>query len=136
MNLDRERKDTLSIIIAVIGIIVSVILFSFGSPKKINLTAIIILISIVIATLIISIYIYINSEWKNMNKNIISNRREINEIKKSLKYEQDYYNMKERVSILESILKSKKAQIDPRIIFWILFSVLIYLFLKSMNIIH
>ena len=69
-----------------------------------------------------------------MNENINRNHNEINKIKTSLNYHQLYSNMDKRLSVIEHILKNKRGSIDPRILFWILIAILLYLLLKSVGI--
>ena len=42
--------------------------------------------------------------------------------------------MDKRLSVIEHILKNKRGSIDPRILFWILIAILLYLLLKSVGI--
>ena len=75
-----------------------------------------------------------------MNENIKNNASEISNIKKSLNFQKLFVGMEKRVIVLEKLIdkilygKNRKGQtIDPRIIFWILLIILLFLFLKSIG---
>ena len=71
-----------------------------------------------------------------MSNDLRDNKRDVNEIKKSLNYHNLFNEMDVRVKVIERLFDkiNKKGQIDPRIIFIIIMLILLYLFLKSIGV--
>ena len=110
--------ETLGIIVLFVGLLQGInwILKSIGL-ETMNGDTLTFLISVILVSLIIIVII------------LIEQNTEIREVKKRLK-------MKKEKGIIEKIIrfKGKKGQIDPKILFWILIVILLYLFLKSIGI--
>lgn len=132
-----EIKDIISIAISFIAIVVTIALFYFQEPENIPPVAIILSVTIISFSLVGFIIIYILSRWNDLSRRVENNKKEILEIKKSLKLHELYNDMEKRLSILEKLLesKNKKGQrgIDPRILYWIILLILLYLLLRSIG---
>jgi len=130
----KESKDSISLILSLLAILIPTITFLISSPEKITPAMITIFAFIGIFLLIFYIYSNIKPKWAFLTKNLLQNNREIEEIKNSLKQNVLYNDMDVRLRVIENLLKNKRGQIDPKIIFWILLAILLYLFLKSIGI--
>ncbi|MAH06690.1 hypothetical protein CMI38_00385 [Candidatus Pacearchaeota archaeon] len=130
-----EIKDIITIAISVAAILVTVTIFYLQEPENISPIAIILSVTFVSVAIIGMTMISIWSRWNYLSFRISSNKNEIAEINKSLKIRELYNNMEKRISILEEIIKNKKAQtgIDPRYIYWIVLLVLFLLLLQSLG---
>ena len=132
-----EIKDIISIALSVISVVITILLFYIQKPENITPLTIILSVTIISFSVIGFLIIYIWSKWRDLVKKVIENKKEMNEINKSLKPDEFYNNMEVRLRVLEKLSekKGKKAQtgIDPRIIYWILLLILLILLLKSIG---
>jgi len=129
-----EVKDTVSLVLSILALVIPLIIFIVSSPEMITFNMLIVFIFTGIFLLIFSFIIYFIPGWRNINIDLKKNRRDVEEIKKYLKFSDLFKDMEVRLRILEANRK-KKAQIDPRIIYWILILILLYLFLKFAGIV-
>jgi len=123
-----EVKDTVSLVLSILALVIPLIIFIVSSPEMITSSLIIAFSAIGIFLLVFSFLIYFISKFKEVGDNLRKNNQDIQEIKKSLKYKDLFKDMDVRLKVLETL--GKKGQIDPRIIYWILILILLYLFLK------
>jgi len=63
--------------------------------------------------------------------------RETEHIKRSLNFKELFDAVDVRLRVLEKLMERKKGQlgIDPRVLWWILILILLYLFLKSIGVV-
>ncbi|MEK6889450.1 MAG: hypothetical protein AABW80_05080 [Nanoarchaeota archaeon] len=134
MEQRRDWLDIITLLIVIITAVIPLVTISQTSPDKIATNTYIIFGIIVLVLLIGSFIIYIISKWNKMNKDIEGTKKEVEEIKRDLNFKVLWNMMDVRIKVLEKLFdrKNKKGQmIDPRIIFWIILLILLYLFLKS-----
>jgi hypothetical protein len=125
--------DTFSLFASILAILIPTIIFILSSPENITPIAIIIFSAIGIFLLIALFSFYFYSRWKNLCDEIDKNKKENQEIKKSLNLNKLFNDMDIRLKVLEKLIINKKAQIDPRILLWVIIAILLYLFLKTMG---
>lgn len=130
-----ENKDKVAntIVILLTAMSVAIPLFSIvrTSYKEISAQQYIIFIGMILFIVIGFILYSFHSKWSQMKSSIESNTRKIISIKKDINFKELYNNMEKRLSILEALRNSKRGQLDPRLPFIIILSLLLYLFLKS-----
>ena len=131
MKVNREE------IIAILAILVSIYLYYSRSSDEI--------VNYFIGTILILIGVFY-SVWYLIDKfeEIKKNTKEINKIKRKLKTKEEINMVNQRLSKLEgwkevieniALRRSKKGQIDPRIILFIIFLIILFMFLRSQGII-
>jgi len=124
-------------IIAILAILVSIYLYYSRSSDEI--------VNYFIGTILILIGVFY-SVWYLIDKfeEIKKNTKEINKIKRKLKTKEEINMVNQRLSKLEgwkevieniALRRSKKGQIDPRIILFIIFLIILFMFLRSQGII-
>ncbi len=123
-----EIKDAISLVLSAAALLIPLIIFIVSSPEAITSSLIIVFSSIGIFLLVFSFLVYFISRFNEINADLRKNNQDIEGIKKSLKYKDLFKDMDVRLRVLETL--NKKGEIDPRIIYWILILILLYLFLK------
>jgi len=137
MERNRDWYDIIGIIIAVTSVIIPIVFFLQTSSEEIKSQTYIIFGVILIVLILITSFTYIISKWNKMSKDVLYTRRELENIKKDLNFNNLSNDIKVRLTVLERLLdmkKNKRGQIDPRIIWWIILLILIFLFLKSIGV--
>ena len=135
-NNDRTL-NVIGLFVAIIAIIIPAISFILSAPDEIKIQSIIIFGIISVIVIVISFGYLIYKGYKKIFNDLKENKRDINEIKKSLNYHSLFSDMDVRLRVIETLLgkKNRKGQfIDPRIIWIIILLILIYLFLKSIGV--
>ncbi|MDO8508802.1 MAG: hypothetical protein Q7S27_03910 [Nanoarchaeota archaeon] len=137
--MDAQNNKNLNLFISLVTLLslfVPFILFVLNASEEIKVQSIIIFGIIAIASIISSVIYFFYQSYRNISLGLENNKKEMLEIKRSLNYKELFNNMDVRIKVLEKLLdrKSKKGQIDPRIIWIIVMLILLYLFLKSMGI--
>lgn len=128
-----ELRDVVSLVLSIVALVIPLIIFIVSSPEMINVLNITIFVSIGILLIIFSFFVYFISDFNKTKDMVYNNSFEITKMKKSLKDKDLLKDMDVRLRVLESL--NKKGQIDPRIIYWILILILLYLFLKTAGIV-
>ena len=72
-----------------------------------------------------------------MHDLLMKHGRETEHIKRSLNFKELFDAVDVRLRVLEKLMERKKGQlgIDPRVLWWILILILLYLFLKSIGVV-
>ena len=126
--------------ISIFGILVSVISGLIGiyaqsiNPETGIFMFVSLLGAIVLYFLISFIFRVIKNKVNHINKNsedIIKFGKDLNNLIHKLNLKEEINNLNLRMSILENVIKGKKAQIDPRWIIIIVILILLYFYLKS-----
>lgn len=137
MSQDKNRTlDFISLLIAILSLIIPLVSFLLSAPNEIKVQSLIIFGIMVMAIIIFSFIYFIYRGYRNISYDLKDNRKEIDEIKRSLNYKELFSTMDVRLRVLEKLLeeKNRRGQIDPRIIWIIIMLILLYLFLKSIGI--
>lgn len=129
-------KDLITIAISLIALLVPFYFFIVTSPEEIRIQTYIIFIGTLIVLIISVFIIYIYSRWMNLIRNVNNSKTQIQDIKRNLNLKDLFSSIDKRLIMLEMVArkKGKKAQIDPRVIVWIVLLILLILFLKSIGI--
>ncbi len=123
-----KLNDIITLFLSLSALIIPLVIFFLTSPEDVSAQALIIFGIIVIVLFLGLFGFYFYSKWRNII-------RSVNEIRNSLKEKKLYDDMDVRLRVVESLLKvNRKGQIDPRIIFWIILIILIFLFLRAVGI--
>lgn len=137
MNYNNRTLNVIGLFVAIVAIVVPTIFFIISASDEIKIQSIIIFGIISIIVIILSFSYLIYRGYRRMFNDFKENKRDINEIKKSLNYHNLFNEMDVRLRVIEKLfeMKNKKGQfIDPRIIWIIVLLILLYLFLKSIGV--
>ena len=137
MNYNNRTLNVIGLYVAIVAIVVPTIFFIISASDEIKIQSIIIFGIISIIVIILSFSYLIYRGYRRMFNDFKENKRDINEIKKSLNYHNLFNEMDVRLRVIEKLfeMKNKKGQfIDPRIIWIIVLLILLYLFLKSIGV--
>jgi hypothetical protein len=134
--MEQSKEKTVNAVMLLLtsfSVLLPLYFFIKTSSEKISTETYVTFIGILIFLIICIIIYYFYSKWEEATKRSDNNSKAIGDIKKDIKTQSLYNNMEKRLSILEALLKSKKGHVDPRILFAIILSILLFLFLKSIN---
>ncbi|HLC31732.1 MAG TPA: hypothetical protein VJK51_03615 [Candidatus Nanoarchaeia archaeon] len=132
-----EVKDVISIFLGLIAVVIPVFFFFISSPEEITFQTILIFGLISVLLLVGSIGYYLRGRWRMMHDLLMKHGRETEHIKRSLNFKELFDAVDVRLRVLEKLMERKKGQlgIDPRVLWWILILILLYLFLKSIGVV-
>jgi len=134
MNQTKNQiANTIIIFLTIISLSLPSYFFIITSSEKISTQTYVIFIGILIVFIIGIIIYYFYSKWEETTIRTINNSKTIDDIKKDINTQNLFNNMEKRLSIMEALSKSKKAMIDPRILYALVLAILLFLFLKSIN---
>lgn len=136
MDNEKDWLGIINLFVAIIAMVVPTVFLFLNSPENVKNQTYIIFGAIMVVLIIGASMTYIISRWKQMGKDIKATKTELEDVKKEFLFKEMFNKMDVRLSVLENLLggKNKRGQmIDPRIVFWIILLILLYLFLKSIG---
>ena len=129
----NKIANTITIFVTMLSIVLPSFFFIVTSSEKITTQTYVIFIGILMTSIAGIIIYYFYSKWEETTKRTIDNSKTIKDIKRDINTQNLFNDMEKRLSVMEALSKSKKAMIDPRILFAIVLAILLFLFLKSIN---
>ncbi len=135
-----QKSDIWNLFLQAISLTIAIIstyfMFTNSDNKELNTSTLIIFGIIIGIIIIVFIFMFIKERYKNIEEEIKTNKKAIENIESDLNYKELFNKMEIRITVLEELLKMKKkgnSSIDPRIIMIIILVVLFLLFLKSLG---
>tara|TARA_Y100000310_G_C20340286_1_gene649463 strand:+ start:49 stop:441 length:393 start_codon:yes stop_codon:yes gene_type:complete len=126
----RRDSSVLQVLSALIPLIITVYFFLITSSEDVQVQSFILFGIIAVSSFIYVLYI----SWKDRGKMIEGHSADLVQLEKDLNVHKLFEDLSIRLGVVENMLKKKKAQIDPKLFYWILMIILLYLFLKSFGV--
>ena len=108
--------------------------YELSKEDETNLVGIVLLSAIALSVGIYFTYTFFWSKLKRYIFLIEQGNKRINELERSLKYKDDFYQLEKRLSLVEMRM-GKKGQVDPKWVFLTIIILLLILYLKSQGVV-
>ncbi len=130
----EQRKNTWVDVIVLSVAVLAVLFQIFPAKSKGQQTvSLILFISILLFVGLLSVVGWVTTKVKFYIAQIYKNTTEIKELKEEIMLQKKMSDIDKRISILESLQRNKKGNIDPKIVLLVIVLILFFFYLRSLG---